>query len=97
MESLTTKAGELQLGIRPARACSRAGNLSFNWSLVLASPEGLEYVVVHELWHLREPNHAKAFWRLLDAARPGWPEQACWLRENGHELHAYEPALTLSV
>jgi predicted metal-dependent hydrolase len=49
----------------------------------------LEYVVVHELCHLREPNHQKPFWRLLESARPGWQEEARWLREHGQELHDY--------
>jgi predicted metal-dependent hydrolase len=44
---------------------------------------------VHELCHLREPNHSKAFWRLLEAARPGWLEHSRWLREHGQELHDY--------
>ncbi len=71
-------------------SCSAKGNLSFNWRLILCPPEVLEYVVVHELLHLREPNHSKAFWRLLETARPGWQEQARWLREHGQELHDYE-------
>jgi hypothetical protein len=55
--------------------------------------EVLEYVVVHEVCHLREPSHSKAFWRLLDAVRPGWQEQARWLREHGQELRAYAPLI----
>jgi predicted metal-dependent hydrolase len=76
-------------------SCSRAGNLSFSWRLMVAPPEVLEYVVVHELCHLREPRHSKPFWRLLEAARPGWQEQARWLREHGQELHGYDPATAL--
>jgi predicted metal-dependent hydrolase len=72
-------------------SCSRRGNLSFSWRLLLAPAEVLEYVVVHELLHLREPNHTKAFWRLVEAARPGWQEQARWLRAHGQELHGYRP------
>ncbi len=49
----------------------------------------LEYVVVHELLHLREHNHSRAFWALLDEHRPGWRGQAAWLREHGEELQAY--------
>ncbi|MGH3042416.1 MAG: M48 family metallopeptidase [Gaiellaceae bacterium] len=83
------------VGIRDPRtrwgSCSRRGNLSFSWRLLLAPPEVLEYVVVHELCHLRVPNHSKAFWRTLEAARPGWQEQARWLREHGQELHDYSP------
>jgi predicted metal-dependent hydrolase len=73
-------------------SCSRKGNLSFSWRLVAAPPDVLEYVVVHELCHLREPSHQRPFWRLLDAARPRWQEQARWLREHGQELHDYDPA-----
>jgi predicted metal-dependent hydrolase len=76
-------------------SCSRKGNLSFSWRLAVAPPEILEYVVVHELCHLREPSHQKAFWRLLSAARPGWQEQARWLREHGQEVHDYEPSKVL--
>lgn len=72
-------------------SCSRRGNLSFSWRLLVAPCEILDYVVVHELCHLREPSHSKAFWRLLETARPGWQEQARWLREHGQELHEYEP------
>ncbi|MEI6666394.1 MAG: SprT family zinc-dependent metalloprotease, partial [Chloroflexota bacterium] len=89
-----------QLGIRYERvtirdqrtrwgSCSTRGTLSFSWRLVLAPPEVLEYVVVHELLHVREANHSRAFWHLLDVHRPGWKAQAQWLRTHGHELLAY--------
>lgn len=88
------------IGIRDPKtrwgSCSRRGNLSFSWRLLLAPPEVLEYVVVHELLHLREPNHTKAFWRLVEAARPGWQQQARWLREHGQELHGYRPESALA-
>jgi predicted metal-dependent hydrolase len=70
-------------------SCSTRGTLSFSWRLALAPPEVLEYVVVHELLHLIEHNHSRAFWALLDEHRPGWRAQAAWLREHGEELQAY--------
>jgi predicted metal-dependent hydrolase len=73
-------------------SCSRQGNLSFSWRLVVAPTEVLEYVVIHELCHLREPRHSKPFYRLLDVARPGWRGQGRWLRSHGAELREYEPA-----
>jgi predicted metal-dependent hydrolase len=83
-----------RIGIRDPRtrwgSCSARGNLSFSWRLVIAPAEVLEYVVVHELCHLRELNHSKRFYRLLDEARPGWREQSAWLRAFGHELQDYE-------
>jgi predicted metal-dependent hydrolase len=87
------------IGIRDPRtrwgSCSHKGNLSFSWRLAAAPTEILEYVVVHELCHLREPSHQKPFWRLLGTIRPGWQEQARWLREHGQELHDYDPAQSL--
>ena len=74
-------------------SCSSKGNLSFSWRLIICPPEVLEYVVVHELLHLRQHNHSKAFWRLLDAALPGWRAQSAWLREHEQELHEYLPRL----
>ena len=47
-------------------SCSRRGNLNFNWKLILAPHECLEYVVIHELCHLHEFNHSPAFWRLVE-------------------------------
>lgn len=88
------------IGIRDPKtrwgSCSRHGNLSFSWRLLLGPTEVLEYVVVHELLHLREPNHTKAFWRLVEAAQPGWHKQARWLREHGQELHDYRPDTAVS-
>jgi predicted metal-dependent hydrolase len=74
-------------------SCSPKGTLSFNWRLALAPFEVLDYVVVHELCHLREPNHSARFWRLVADRRPGWREQRAWLREHGAELLAFRPAL----
>jgi hypothetical protein len=72
-------------------SCSSSGTLSFSWRLVLAPPEVLRYVVVHELCHLREPNHSPAFWALVDAASPERRACARWLRDNAYELHAFVP------
>ncbi len=73
-------------------SCSSRGTLSFNWRLVLAPFEVLDYIVVHELCHLREPNHSPRFWRLVVSRRPGWRCQRDWLNEHGPELLAFRPA-----
>ena len=73
-------------------SCSPGGTLSFNWRLVLAPAEVLDYVVVHELCHLRVPNHSRRFWTLLEERRPQWREQRAWLREHGPELLAFQPS-----
>jgi predicted metal-dependent hydrolase len=72
-------------------SCSSRGTLSFNWRLVLAPPEVLDYVVVHELCHLHIPNHSRQFWALVEQHRPRWREQRDWLREHGPELLAFRP------
>jgi hypothetical protein len=83
------------ISIRDGRSrwgsCSARGALSFSWRLVVAPTSVLDYVVVHELCHRRELNHSARFWRLVDAAWPGWRRDASWLREHGAELHAYRP------
>jgi predicted metal-dependent hydrolase len=73
-------------------SCSTRGTLSFNWRLVLAPFDVLDYVVVHELCHLREPNHSRRFWKLVESRRPDWRRQRDWLNEHGPELLAFRPA-----
>jgi predicted metal-dependent hydrolase len=67
-------------------SCSRAGNLNFNWRLLMAPLPVLDYVLIHELAHLRELNHAPAFWRLVASACPDYQVHRRWLREHGHTL-----------
>ncbi len=85
-----------QIQVRDQRtrwgSCSPRGTLSFNWRLVLAPYEVLDYVVVHELCHLREANHSHRFWRLVESRRPNWRAQRDWLRHHGPELLAFRPA-----
>jgi predicted metal-dependent hydrolase len=70
-------------------SCSPSGTLSFNWRLVLAPLEVLDYVVVHELCHLHVPNHSERFWRLVERRRPRWRESRDWLSRHGPELLAF--------
>jgi predicted metal-dependent hydrolase len=73
-------------------SCSPSGTLSFNWRLVLAPLEVLDYVVLHELCHLRVADHSERFWRLVERERPRWRESRDWLREYGPELLAFRPS-----
>lgn len=61
-------------------------NLNFNCLLALVPPEVLDYVVVHELCHIREMNHSKAFWQLVGKILPDYKSHKKWLREQGGEL-----------
>jgi len=78
-------------------SCSSSGALSFNWRLVLAPHDVLDYVVVHEVCHLLEHNHGAAFWRLVEQRRPEFRESKRWLDEHGWELLAYRPPLPLAA
>lgn len=73
-------------------SCSVRGTLSFNWRLVLAPLEVVDYVVVHELCHLRVPDHSTRFWALVERHRPQWRDQRDWLRRHGPELLAFRPS-----
>jgi predicted metal-dependent hydrolase len=72
-------------------SCSPRGTLSFNWRLVLAPLEVVDYVVVHEVCHLLVPNHSRRFWALVERHRPHWRQQRDWLRDYGPELLAFRP------
>lgn len=94
-----------ELGVQPASvtvrdtrsrwgSASRRRRLSFSWRLVLAPPEALETVVVHELAHLRVFGHGPRFWALVASRRPDHATWRHWLREHSFELHSAfeEPA-----
>ena len=69
-------------------SASRTRRLSFSWRLVLAPPEALETVVVHELAHLRVFGHGPAFWALVASRRADHRRWRRWLREHAAELHS---------
>ena len=93
------------LGVRPKRitirdtssrwgSCSSARSLSFSWRLILAPPAVLDYVVAHEVAHLRELNHKPRFWRLVEMLVPEVERSQAWLSEHGALLHRYAPRTT---
>jgi len=67
-------------------SCSSTGTLSFSWRLVLAPPEVIDYVIVHELVHLRQPDHSDRFWTNVEKAMPDYRKYRQWLRENERML-----------
>ncbi|MCI5649853.1 MAG: M48 family metallopeptidase [Fusicatenibacter sp.] len=66
-------------------SCSSAGNLNYNWKLVLIPEQVMDYVVVHELAHRKEMNHSPAFYRVVEQAMPDYRIWQKWLREHGRE------------
>ncbi len=67
-------------------SCSSRGNLNFNCLLMLAPPEVIDYVVVHELCHRKEMNHSQLFWNEVARVLPGYAEQEKWLKTHGNEI-----------
>ena len=69
-------------------SCSRTGQIRLNWRLVLMPRWVGDYVLTHELMHLRWHDHGPEFWRLVAEACPRWREARRWLRERGRDLIA---------
>jgi predicted metal-dependent hydrolase len=69
-------------------SASRSGRLSLNWRLILAPPYVLDYVVVHELAHLRVAGHGPRFWAIVRKHAPETTEARRWLRQHHDELMA---------
>ncbi|MBI3739380.1 MAG: M48 family metallopeptidase, partial [Chloroflexi bacterium] len=67
-------------------SCSPDRTLNFTWRLVMAPLEVIDYVVVHELVHLRVKNHSKRFWKAVESIFPEYKPQRKWLREHGEKL-----------
>jgi predicted metal-dependent hydrolase len=67
-------------------SCAPDGTLAFSWRLVMAPDAVLDYVVAHEVAHLRELNHSPRFWAHVKALAPHRDEAEAWLREEGPGL-----------
>jgi predicted metal-dependent hydrolase len=69
-------------------SCSRKGSLNFSWRLIMAPPEQVDYVVVHELSHTVHHNHSKRFWKKVETILPDYKERQKWLKKHGPRLMA---------
>ncbi len=67
-------------------SCSSKGNINLNWRLVMAPIYIIDYVVVHELCHMKVMSHSKDFWNQVELIMPDYTERRKWLKENGHKL-----------
>jgi predicted metal-dependent hydrolase len=87
-QHMETKYSTVRLRTARTRwgSCSPRGTLNFNWKLIMVPLEVIEYVIVHELCHLREMNHSPAFWKLVDQHCPNWRAHRRWLRLNESAL-----------
>lgn len=64
-------------------SCSSRGNINYNWRIIMAPSEVIDYLVIHELCHLRIPNHSQTFWQEVEKFSPQFKEHRIWLRTNG--------------
>lgn len=67
-------------------SCSVKGNLHFSWRLIMAPLKIIDYVVIHELVHLREKNHSKKFWSKVKVLLSDYERHREWLKDNGDLL-----------
>ena len=69
-------------------SCAADGTISLNWRLVMAPPEVLRYVIIHELCHVRWRSHGPRFWAMVARQMPEFERWRIWLKQNGYKLHA---------
>jgi len=83
------KNGKIRISSARTRwgSCSSKDTLSFTWRLVMAPLDVIDYVVVHELCHLKEMNHSKVFWAQVETILPDYKWRRKWLKDNGATLH----------
>lgn len=67
-------------------SCSGKNAIRINWRLMLATPEVLDYVICHELAHVRQKNHSQKFWAIVEQMMPEYEKQRAWLRKHEHLL-----------
>lgn len=70
-------------------SCNSRGNLNFTFRLFFASEDLIDYVIVHELAHLKELNHSYRFWSIVEETMPDYKERRKRLREFGHSLELF--------
>lgn len=79
---LTYRSVKINSAKRRWGSCTPEGSLNFSWRLVMTPPEAIDYVVIHELAHLRHPNHSRSFWKCVASMCPDYAASRRWLREN---------------
>lgn len=99
-ESLLTARAQLlaeQTGLLPTQiqiksyksrwgSCNVKGEIQLNWQLIQAAQPISDYVIIHELCHLQQHNHSKAFWDLVERFDPDYRQHRSWLKNHGHQL-----------
>lgn len=70
-------------------SCSSLGNMNFNWRIIMAPESVCDYVVIHELCHLKHMDHSERFWKQVEGICPEYRQYRKWLREHGKELYPF--------
>jgi hypothetical protein len=82
-----TRMGVTRVSVRDQRSrwgsCTAQGAVSLNWRLILTPESVRDYIILHELMHLREMNHSQRFWDCVEAVFPAWREAEAWIKRNG--------------
>lgn len=80
------EARSLRIGNQRSRwgSCSSKGTLSFNWRIIELPDDIADYLIVHELAHLIQPNHSDSFWQIVESAIPDYRSRRKALRQRGH-------------
>lgn len=98
-----TRYWAAQIGVQPGRislrdqktrwgSCSSRGSINYNWRIIMAPPEVLDYLVIHELSHMLHPNHSPNFWGEVSRWCSEYRSHRRWLRQNGSVLAKLLPA-----
>jgi len=67
-------------------SCSEDNNITFSFRLIMTPPDIIDYVIVHELMHIKEKNHSAAFWKLIEVVMPEYKIHRRWLKENNYKF-----------
>jgi hypothetical protein len=82
-----TRMNVTRVSVRDQRSrwgsCTAAGVISLNWRLMLTPLSVRDYIIYHELMHLREMNHSDRFWACVEEVCPAWREAEAWIKRNG--------------
>ena len=82
-----TRMNVTRVSVRDQRSrwgsCTAAGVVSLNWRLILTPESVRDYIIHHELMHLREMNHSARFWACVEEVFPAWREAEAWIKRNG--------------
>jgi len=84
------KVKPLKIAVRKQKtrwgSCSSTGTISYNWLVIMAPNDVMQYLVIHELSHLIEPNHSQRFWQVVKTFDPNFSTHRLWLKNNGRLL-----------